>query len=65
MLIDPGEFRHVQPDTPVRTSFAVGESVTIAGVVDAGILDEFRTACVIWAHEEGGYDQQCDRIVGG
>lgn len=71
MPIDPGEFRHVQPDTLVRTSFAVGESVMIAGVVDLGILGGDGIACVIWPHE-GGSDgrpwelgQECDRIVVG
>ena len=34
--IDPGEFRNVQLDGPVRASFAVGESVTIAGGVFPG-----------------------------
>ena len=66
LSVDQGEFRNVQLDRPVRPSFAVGESVTIAGGVFLGIPEEARFACVDWwsLEGEGGYDQQCDHIVG-
>ena len=63
--IDPGEFRNVQLDRPLRASFAVGESVTIAGGVFLGILDQARFACVDWWPLEGEGGYECDRIVGG
>ncbi len=46
--IAAGEFRGVRLDAPVPARIAVGERVTIAGVVTAAGRDDLDWACVVW-----------------
>ena len=67
MPIAPGELRDVQLDEPVPARFAVGQVVTIAGVVTTTERDDFHLACVNWTYPDAPLviDQDdCSAITG-
>ena len=61
--IAPGEFRDVQLDEPVPALIAVGESVTIAGIVTTTKRDDFTVACAEW-YRHAASIFECDAIAG-
>ena len=65
--IAPGEFRDVRLDEPVPALIAVGQSVTIAGIVTTTERDDFTVACAEWNRHGAGDAAsifECDAIAG-